>query len=178
MRPTDDVLRNVRFAYERGRFLRALRTSAVVLPMVLASFWGCGRPAISIGIGVALVTLATFLLWRGGSAGRAVPTGLAGGLVALAVPLVVCQVLERLGIGGVLPLVACVVGGLGSGAIVAWHAMREREERTLFLLVGGGTAALVGALGCLSAGFGGVVAMTTGVLAVTPFALRDLIERS
>ncbi|MBI3449661.1 MAG: hypothetical protein HY049_12195 [Acidobacteria bacterium] len=178
MRSPDEVILRVRSAYERGRILRALRTSVLVVPMVLASFGGCGRPATSIVIGVVLATVATCLVWRGGITGRAVWPGLVAGLAALVVPLVACKVLESYGIGGALPLAACVVGGLGSGLIVTRYAMRERDERALFVLVGGGTAALAGALGCLGAGFGGVIAMTAGLLAVTPLALRADIRRS
>jgi hypothetical protein len=177
MRSADEVLGRVRFAYERGRFLRALRTSAVVLPMVLASFGGCGRPATSIVIGVLLATLATMLVWRGGIAGHAVSPGLVAGLAALVVPLVACRAFEYLDISGALPLAVCFLGGLGSGAIVTRYALREREERALFALAGGGVAALVGALGCLGAGFGGVVAMTAGLLVVTPLALRMALPR-
>jgi len=148
----------------------------MVLPMVLASFGGCGRPATSMTIGVVLAALASLLVWRGGIAGRAVWPGLVAGLAALVVPLVACKMLESYGIGGALPLAACVVGGLGSGLIVTRFAMRERDERALFVLVGGGTAALAGALGCLGAGFGGVVAMTAGLLVVAPFALRGAVR--
>ena len=178
MRSADEVLLRVRSAYERGRLLRALRTSAMVLPMVLASFGGCGRPATSIAIGVLLATLTTSLVWRGGIAGRAVPPGLVAGLAALVVPLVACRAFESLGIAGALPLAVCFLGGLGSGTIVTRYATREREERSLFVLAGGGTAALVGALGCLGAGLGGVVAMTAGLLVVAPLALRMAVPRS
>ena len=178
MRSTEQVLRRVQFAYERGRLFRALRTSSTVLPMVLVSFGGCGRPATAIVIGLVLATVATWLVWRGGSAGRAVASGLFAGLASLLFPLVACRVLEYCEVGGVLPLAACVLGGLGSGAMVTRRAMRENEDRGLFILAGGTIAALVGALGCISAGLGGVVAMTAGLLVVTPLALRTVIRRS
>jgi len=174
----DKVLIRVRSAYERGRLLAGLRTSAMVLPMVAASFGGCGRPATSMAIGVVLATMSTVLVWRGGTAGRAVWPGLVAGLAALVFPLVACKTFEHFGITGALPLAACFVGGLGSGLIVTRPAMHYREDRAVFVLVGGGTAALVGSLGCLSAGFGGVVAMTAGLLIVTPIALRASLERS
>src|SRR5262245_10640990 len=109
MKSTDEVLHHVRIAYERGRILRALRTSAVVVPMVLASFAGCGRPATSIVIGAVLATLVSWLAWRGGSVGRAVSPGLVAGLASLVVPLVACRVFEHLGIDGVLPFAVCVL---------------------------------------------------------------------
>lgn len=150
----------------------------MVVPMVLVSFGGCGRPASAIAIGLVLATLATWLVWRGGTAGRAVPPGLVAGLASLLFPLVACRVLEYCEVGGVLPLVACVLGGLGSGVIVTRYAMREDEDRALFVLAGGTTAALVGSLGCISAGLGGIVAMAAGLLVVTPFALRTAMRRS
>jgi hypothetical protein len=177
MRPLDDkLLERVRFAYERGRLVRALRTSLVVAPMVFASLGGCGKPSTSIVIGFALATLTTFFVWRGGSAGRAVVPALAAGVSSLVVPLLACRAFERAGIFGVLPLGACVLGGLGSGAMMTFYASRERQVRLTFLLAGGVVAALVGSLGCLGAGLGGVAAMAAGLVVVAPFGLRTVVR--
>jgi hypothetical protein len=46
----------------------------------------------------------------------------------------------------------------------------------VFVFVGGGIAALVGSLGCVTAGVGGVIAMTMGVIVVTPLAFAGLIR--
>ena len=174
----DRVRIRVRTAYERGRLTAGLRTSAMVLPMVAASFGGCGRPATSLALGALIVTLTAVLVWRGGSAGRAVRPAIIAGLVALIVPLVATRIFEPLGITGALPLAACFIGGLGSGAIITRRAMHERDHRAQFALVGGAIAALSGSLGCLGAGLGSVIAMATGVLILTPMALGPAIEES
>jgi hypothetical protein len=166
----EDLLRRVHSAYERGRLRRALWTSSVVVPMVVASFGGCGRASTSVGIGAVLAVLVSYLVWRGGDAGEAVRPGLVAGLASLAFPLVACRAMENAGIEGTLPLAACVVGGLASGAIVTRHATRRAGNRTVFAFAGGAIASLTGSLGCVSAGAGGIAAMIVGVLVVTPLA--------
>lgn len=173
MRHSEERLDKMRSIYERSRLRRGLRTALFVLPMMAVSFGCCGNLRASIVIAVALALLVTSLVWRGGAIARAVVPGYAAGIVPLVVPLVACPACERMGISGSIPLAACVLGGLVSGAVVVYYASREREDRTAFVLAGGAVAALAGSLGCVIVGLGGVLAMTIGLALVTPFALRN-----
>jgi hypothetical protein len=167
-----EALRRARHAYERGRVLKGLRTAVLVAPLVILSFGGCGRPAMSIAIGCALAALVAVLTWYGGIPGRAAASGLLAGAASLVVPLVACRALERAGAMGWVPLLACIVGGLGSGAIVARAAAGQREDRALFAVAAGAVAALAGSLGCAAVGLGGIAAMAAGLTLIAPLGLR------
>ncbi|HEY0482795.1 MAG TPA: hypothetical protein VGD37_34980 [Kofleriaceae bacterium] len=168
--PQRALLVRVHAAYERGRLFRALAIAATVGPMVLASFAGCGQPSRSIVLGGLLATVVTIVHWRGGAAARAVAPGLVAGVGSLAFTLVVCRVLEHVAVRAELALLACMLAGLATGAAVTVAARRSNEPG-LFAIAAGAIAALGGALGCLSAGFGGVVALAVGVIASTPIGL-------
>jgi hypothetical protein len=167
-----ELLRRARGAFERGRLAKAARTSALVLPVTLVSFGCCGDRAASLGIAAALATLVFVLVWRGGAAGRGVVPGLVAGVVSLAIPLLVCPACAHAGGVAILPLVACIVGGVVSGAIVVGYATHEHEDRASFVVAAGAVAALAGSLGCVIVGLGGIVAMALGVALVAPLALR------
>jgi hypothetical protein len=173
-----ETLRRARRAYERGRALLGLRTAALVGPMVILSFGGCGRPATSIAVGCALAALVAALTWYGGIPARAVGTGLFAGAASLVAPLVACRALEQAGAPGWLPLLACILGGLGSGTIVARSAARERGGRALFAGAAGAVSALAGSLGCAAVGLGGVAAMAAALTLVMPLSLRAWPGRS
>jgi hypothetical protein len=159
-------------AYERGRFLAGLRAAAFVIPLMLVSFGCCGRPSVSVFIAAALAVLVTVLVWRGGALARGVAPGYAAGILPLAVPLVALPIFERSGLAGVVPLAACVAGGIASGAIVAFYASREEDDKPGFVLSCGSVATLAGSLGCVIVGLGGVLAMAVGLVLVTPLAFR------
>lgn len=173
MKSNEELLARARRAYERARLWRGVRAAAFVVPLMLASFGGCGRPAVSAFLAGVLAVLVTILVWRGGSAARAVGPGYLAGIVPLAIPLVVCPACDRAGVVGTIPLAACVVGGLASGAIVVYAATREREDRAAFVAAGGAIAALAGSLSCVVIGLGGVIAMAIGVALVAPLGLRS-----
>src|SRR5687768_10865164 len=103
MKPREALLQNVARVYERGRWLKGLRTAALVVPMMLMSFGCCGKLSVSALIGAVLAALVTGLVWRGGSAGRAVVPGLVAGIAPLAIPLLACPACAAVGIDGVLP---------------------------------------------------------------------------
>lgn len=169
-----ELLRSARSAFERGRVAKAVRTAALVLPITLVSFGCCGDRSASLAIAGVLAALVVVLVWRGGAAGRGVVPGLVAGVVPLAVPLLACPLCAHAGIVGALPFVACVVGGVASGAIVVWYGTREREDRAPFVVAAGAVAALAGSLGCVIVGLGGVVAMALGVALVAPLAMRGV----
>jgi hypothetical protein len=141
--------------------------------MMFVSFGCCGNPHASAAIGAILATLVTVLVWRGGSAARAVVPSLSGGLAALAIPLLACPGCAALGIEGALPFASCVLGGVASGAVVVYYASREPEDKVTFVVAGGAVAALAGSLGCVVVGLGGIAAMAVGLAVVAPIALRS-----
>jgi hypothetical protein len=172
MNNSNELLESARSAYERGRVAKALRTAALVVPMMLLSFGCCGSQVAALAIGAVLAAAVTVLVWRGGVAGRAVLPGLLAGAVPLAFPLLACPACQRAGWVGAASLGACVVGGLASGAIVAAYTLRVREDRAVFLVTAGGVAAVAGSLGCVIVGMGGVVAMAIGLMLAAPLGLR------
>ncbi|HWL86737.1 MAG TPA: hypothetical protein VNO21_13095 [Polyangiaceae bacterium] len=172
MNRTEDLIERARTIYERARLLKALRTAAFALPLMLISFGCCRTPSVSIAIAGALALLVTVLVRRGGSPARAVVPGYAAGMVPFAIPLLACPLCASLGIAGVVQLAVTVIGGVASGAIVVYYAAREQEDRTAFVLAGGAVAALAGSLGCVIAGLSGVLAMIVGLAVVTPLAFR------
>ena len=171
-----DLLLRARGAYERARFFRALRASALVLPMALVSF-GCVDRTTSTVIAIVLAALATFLVWRGGAAGRGVMPGFVGGAVSLAFPLLACPACAT-SEARAASFVVCAVGGFVAGSIVMAFAAREAREtrdtngRASFLVGAGSVAALTGSLGCVMVGLGGVAAMAVGLALTAPLALR------
>lgn len=172
MKPREALLQDIERAYERGRWLKGIRTAALVIPMMLVSFGCCGNVSVSAFLAALLAGLVTFLVWRGGSVGRAVVPGIVAGIASLAIPLLACPTCAAVGITGALPLASCVAGGVVSGATVVHYASRESEDRAAFVFAGGAVAALGGSLGCFIVGLGGVAAMAVGLALVTPFALR------
>ena len=187
MKPREEVLHEARRAYERGRVAKAMRTSLLVLPMILVSFGCCGNRSASIAFAGVLVALVASLVWRGGDVGRAVVPGLAAGAVPLGIALLACPACDRVGVSGTWPMAICVVGGVLSGAMVARFAARAspdashatsdqpahaRARRATFLVTAGAVAALAGSLGCVVMGAGGVAAMAAGLaLIAVPFGL-------
>ena len=189
MKRREELLQDARVAFERGRVAKALRTSALVLPMIAVSFACCGNRSASIALAGALVALVASLAWRGGGAARAVLPGLAAGAVPLAIAVLACPACDHAGASGAWPMAACVVGGVLSGALVARFAMREaarsangngatrddgalaETRRATFLVSAGAVAALTGSLGCVIVGVGGVVAMATGLALIAALGL-------
>jgi len=175
MNPDDQLLKRVQSAYERGRLRRGLRAACLVAPMVLVSLDCCGKTSYTVALGVALTTLTVTLIWRGGIAGRAVVPGLVAGIASLVLPAVAGSSCGLLGEGSSARycLMACVLGGLASGAMVAYFASRVRVDKGAFVFVAGATAALAGSLGCVILGLGGIVSMVVGLTLVSvPAAMR------
>jgi hypothetical protein len=170
MERSEHLLAQVTRAYERGRIVRGLRLALLVPPLVLISLGGCGSARASIAIGAALAALVVALTYRGGSASRGVVPGLIAGIAPLVVPLFVCPWLARSGLGGPLPLLGCVAGGVLSGVAVARFAKGQGEHRFAFALAAGLVCALTGSLGCVDVGLGGIAAMAAGLAVAQPLA--------
>ncbi len=169
------LLRRVRATYEWSRWRRGLRAACMVAPMVVASLGFCGNVRLTLTLGVALAVTSAALVWRGGTAGKAVVPGLVAGLVSLAVPTLLspaCALAD--GPHGIrYCLLACTAGGLASGGVVAHFASRRIEDAGTFVAVAGSIAAVGGALGCMIVGLAGIASMLVGLGAVSlPAALR------
>jgi hypothetical protein len=161
-----------RRAYELGRLRWALRFALPVLAAMGAAL-ACGRPAgICYALAAALLPLAVGLPFAGGSAGRAVPSGLMAGGLAMVTPLLVGTLGHLCGsdLCMTLCLPACFIGGAMAGALVAWRSPRGHELS--FLLPAFLVAGLMGALGCTLSGAAGVLGMLAGgALAGAPVLL-------
>jgi hypothetical protein len=159
------LISRARRAYETGRVAAALPTTALVAPMAALSFFCCGRREATACLATALALLVTALLWRGRDLGRSVRAGLAAGAAPLLLPLLAMP------LGHVCPReaclvfpVACVVGGVVAGVVLAASWRRAgTPRRTRALVAGFAVAALAGSLGCLIAGALGVLGMAAGL---------------
>ena len=140
--------------------------------MTILSFAGCGRPSASIALGLVLAGVCAALVWRGGTGARAVTPGLAAGVISLAVPILACPACRALNLAEAAPWVVCAVGGLCSGAVIAFATAGERRDRALLVFGAGAVAALAGSLGCVIAGLGGVAAMMAALALATPLSFR------
>jgi hypothetical protein len=175
----DRMLAGMRGAYERGRARLGVKRALLVLPMATFSWGCCGDPRAAIVVTAALAVLVATLSWRGGPMGRGVMPGLFAGIVPLLVPAAV-----ELGWAAShrtfvlrLSIVACVLGGVASGAIVGRFARLEKglnseRDRALFAVSAGAIAALAGTLGCVVVGMGGIAAMLAGLALATAPATR------
>jgi hypothetical protein len=172
---TSALRERARTAYERGRFARAGRESAVVAPLIgISLVWGSSA-TVAIGVGLVLAGLTLWLRARGGFAGRAATTGLVAGVAPMLLPLV----MMRLGgccIGGLscssVCLAACVGGGVLAGALVGSRAISRETRPLAFIAVASAVAVLVGSLGCIMSGAAGVVGLAAALAAsAIPVAL-------
>jgi hypothetical protein len=160
-----DLEGRARRAYERGRLLAGLRRAAIVLPMVAVSLLACNRPAATSIVAVALIVVIVAAEWRGIPWSHGARLGLGAGLVPLIAPVVmgasghVCHASLCLLYPGV-----CLASGGAAGALLArWVVPRGLDAR--LVATAGLAAALVGGLGCLIAGFTGLVGLSLGLAA-------------
>jgi hypothetical protein len=122
-------------------------------------------------MGAVLFVVATAFSWRGGPIAKGVVPGFIAGAVPLLLPLslrsagVVC-------VGGScvsICLLACFGGGIVAGAAIAFVAARLGEGQRPFFAAASTIAGLTGGLGCVLAGFGGIVGLAAGAaVAATP----------
>lgn len=154
-----------RQAYENGRVQFAVRRGAPALAFGVAALCvanGAGQDLLC-SAGVAMV--ATLLVYRGGPSGRAVPAGLAAGLLPFALPLLVRgQLCPMGGYCDAWCLAACAVGGAAAGGWLGWRSASESQGLT-WLVSALGFAAACGAMGCSSVGIAGLVGMVLGGVA-------------
>jgi hypothetical protein len=153
-------------AYERGRVRWAAASALPMAVIPIASFAVGQRWLSSVALGVVLLALSTFLLWRGQSAAQGLTAGLKAGLV----PLVLAHGANLYGhictSSGCTSLCvpACALGGVMAGAIIGFTARKSRAPLQVFGW-GAVTSCLVGAFGCACVGSGGIVGMVLGTAA-------------
>ena len=170
------LLARARRAYEAGRALKGLRLAAVVVvPMAALSVVACGRPEATAIAAGALATLVAGSEWRGLGSGRGARVGVLAGLPPLLLPPLfavtvrVCDpTLCMSGSFRASQTVLCLACGIVSGIVVGgWVARRDIGAAGLTAAVL--AAGLAGSLGCLAAGFGGVMGLAAGLgLGATP----------
>jgi hypothetical protein len=161
----NELFERARRAYEWSRLRRALPAALWVAPMMAATLAiGGPQTPLRIAAGVALTLLLVVLAWRGGAAARAIGPGLVAGLAPLALPLIT-RSMHLCGVHGCLMLClpACIVGGVVGGIVVALAVRHVSEGRVTFTLATAAVAMLCGAMGCLVAGFGGLLGMLIAV---------------
>lgn len=165
-----DAQSRARWSYETGRLRLALpgiATAAALVIFVLSR----PHPTAALSLGVALLMTATVAgLWRRAAA-KAVPIGIAAGLVPFFAPYVAMR--AGLGCGlrdcTALCLTTCLFGGLLAGAVIVRRSRAVGRSRRTFLAVAGGVGALAGGLGCLEFGIFGLVLLVGGfAVALSP----------
>lgn len=166
---SSELARRARWAYEKGRLLRALPLGGYGVVMVLCAV--ALRTRVGPGT-LALGALFTALLvtygWWGGVLGRAVVPGVLGGVAPLLVPPLVVASGHVCASGcRAFCLWACVGGGVLAGVLITRAAPAEGRAR--FVLAAGVLATLCGALTCVLYGASGVIGVGAGLaLASTP----------
>jgi hypothetical protein len=175
MEPNETALRRrARRSYELARLRRSWRATWLIAPMALVVHPACGTPALTIGAAVLLAIACAALTWRGEAWAKAVYPGLSAGFFAAVVPMIA----KLSGLCGESELcaMACVLGGVAAGAIVAIRARALEGDRRSFIVAASVLATIGGAMGCALAGLGGLAGMTAGLLLPTAPAL--LLQRS
>ncbi|MCP3136085.1 hypothetical protein [Pyxidicoccus xibeiensis] len=168
---SSELARRARWAYEKGRLVRALPLGGYGVVLMLCAVMLSSR--VSVGT-LVVGTLFTALLvgygWWGGVLGRAVVPGVLGGVMPLLVPPVVIATGHVCASGcRAFCLWACVGGGMLAGVLITRAAVKLKEERMRFVFAAGALASLCGALTCLLYGMSGVIGVMTGLaLASTP----------
>lgn len=155
---------NVRRAYERARFLHAVKTSAPLLCIAVLVSLVDRRPAVVLGIGGLLFVTDALFVWRGQQFGRGALAGLTGGAIPLVFGL--CMQLYQRWYGGMLLTpgctALCTAGGVLAGLWITWLARRQPSPLA-FAFAAGTTALLLGSIGCACAGIAGAFGLLGGL---------------
>lgn len=162
-----DLESRARSAYERGRGVFAFRGALFLLPLALLMVLLGPRPWLSFALGLLVLLTASAFRFRGGIPARALPSGVAAGVLAWAFPVLArgSALFCPSGLGAVLCLGGAVTGGFLGGILIASRARRHEAGRDVFLASASWVAVLIGISGCLAAGGAGVLGMATGFLA-------------
>lgn len=163
---TEALQAAARGAYERARVRRAMAVAAPVALVPAVSFLLGTSRASAATLGVALVAVVAWVVWRGGAVALSGATGLKVGLI----PLAFAHAAKAFGHvctpAGCTTLCvpACAAGGVLAGGALEWFARRTQRPH-LTRALGAGVAALTGALGCSCVGYAGLLALLVGLAA-------------
>jgi hypothetical protein len=164
------ALRRVRFAYERGHILAALRGVALAAALAVLALGIHRMSALAWLCACTLAASLAVLCWRGGAWRRGALAGVTAGLPPLVAPSLVfaltggphCGSCES---SATLPcLIACFAASSLVGILVGHRAVGDRAPRR-FAVAAITAAALTGLLGCGTTGLGGALGVVVGVVA-------------
>lgn len=164
---SSELARRVRWAYEKGRWVRALPLGGYGVVLVLCAV--ALRSSVGAGtlvLGAVFTGLLVGYGWRGGVLGRAVVPGVLGGVMPLLVPPLVVASGHVCASPGcrAFCLLACVGGGVLAGLLITRAAVAAPVgERGRFVLAAGVLATLCGALTCVLYGLSGVIGLMSGL---------------
>lgn len=170
MRDATTFRRDARNAYERGRFLAAIRVGAVIAPVTVIAAWETGAVARTVAFGTALWLIAVVARWRMRSGFAVVTSGLQSGALPLAAALALCRFAPSCP-----PLVAValcgstgLLGGVLLGRSLASSPGVPWQRWSAAALVGG----LLATLGCLALAVGSAAGAAIGIGLGTVVALN------
>lgn len=144
------LMQRARRTYERARLRSALPWLLPAAMLGAGAWWVNGRPEVGLLtalLGVALVGFA----WRGGQLARGVPLGLVAGVWTAAYPLAAACSLSCASSCAVGCTTATAIGGAAAGLFLL------RSKGSTDAISALTVASLIGAMGCLTIGFGGLI---------------------
>lgn len=179
MARSEQVLRRVRFAYERTRILDGARGVAIAMGLIVLAIGLHRITSTSWLIAAVLAASLGALGWRGGALRRGAFAGVIAGLPPLIVPSVVFALSQYghcagCGTASAWPcMLACFGTSSVVGMLVGHRAFAEHAPRK-FALSALATAALTGLLGCGTVGLAGAIGVVMGLAAggVTGWVVR------
>jgi len=179
MARSDQVLRRVRFAYERARVLDGARGLAIGAGLTILALGMHRVTGVSMLIAAVLAASLGALGWRGGALRRGAFSGVLAGLPTLLVPSIVYALSQHghcAGCGTVAAwpcILSCIVTSAVVGMLVGHRAARDASPHR-FAVSAIATAALTGLLGCATVGLGGAIGVVFGLVAggVTGWVVR------
>jgi hypothetical protein len=162
------LARRARRAAEWGRLRSASRVGLAVVPLALLAALVSRAPAVTAGVGLALLGATVALGWRSAEGARAARAGLALGAIPMAAGLFTiavegwCDPHRAVTVCGL----GCLLAGVVAGGASAWYAARTRSPRRLRAWSAIGlVASLTAALGCMGLGAGSALAVLAALAA-------------
>lgn len=179
MARSDQVLRRVRFAYERTRILDGIRGLAIAAGLCILALGLHRISSASWFVGAVLAASLGALGWRGGALRRGAFSGVLAGLPTLIVPSMVYALSQQghcaeCGSAAMWPcMLSCFMTSSVFGILVGRRAARDPSPPR-FAVSAIATAALTGLLGCATVGLFGAIGVVVGLVAggVTGWVVR------
>ena len=163
MESVERIEQRARLRYELARVRRALLGFLPVFVVVVVAALFAKRPTATVAFGIAVFALGAVFLWYGRDLKRAVLPGVAAGLVPLVLALCANHI-EHGCMGDhcmMFCIPACAGGGVLAGLLVARVGIKRRSGPA-FWASASAVALLTGAMGCVCAGYAGLLGLTLG----------------